>query len=427
MRATRSALLVQKRTSPFSSKAAFFSCKLISTDCFSRNHVLLSLLRIANWLHSLAPSLRHLEPERLKDVVKVRRWQLMIRLCEIDSSRDRLIAMLRKAVQSANLNFIIGAGCSYPAISILGNTESEIKELVDAGESSAAEELIFEFLRPFLEVCSKMRSGPDSAITQTLENYKSFLSTVSGILLTNANNIMRKQANVFSTNYDLFPENAFEDIRTSIKFNDGFSRSPSLYRSFSFSMSEFFNSIYSNGNSYNYRVQIPCLNLIKLHGSMSWERLGDEITFSIDRLEDLLNEHRMISTIPFLEGLETFNRQFSIVFPRQDKFRDVVLDHTYYALLRLYANELDKENTLLIAEGFSFSDTHILGLTTEALRNPTLKLVIFCYEKTEVESYVEKFAAFNNVEVAYSETDTIDFAKFNSIIVDAFPTQNEVD
>jgi hypothetical protein len=90
---------------------------------------------------------------------------------------------------------------------------------------------------------------------------------------------MRKQANVFSTNYDLFPENAFEEIRTGITFNDGFSRSPLLYRSFRFSMSEFFNSIYNNGNSYNYRVQVPCLNLIKLHGSLSWERLGDEITF----------------------------------------------------------------------------------------------------------------------------------------------------
>lgn len=350
----------------------------------------------------------------------------MTRLCDIDSSRDRLIAVLRKAVQSANLNFILGAGCSYPAISLLGNTESEIKELVDAGKSDEAEELIFAFLKPFLKVCSKMRSCPDDDITQTLKNYESFLSIVSGILLTNANNILRKQANVFSTNYDLFPENAVETIRASVKFNDGFSRGPFLYRPFPFSVSEFFNSVYNNGNSYNYRVQIPCLNLIKLHGSLSWERLSDEITFSIGRLEDLLNEHRTISATADLGGCEIFNRKFSIVLPRQEKFKDVLLDHTYYALLRLYANELDKENTLLIAEGFSFSDAHILGLTTEALRNPTLRLVVFCYEKKEVEGYVEKFASFNNVEVVYSESDTIDFAKFNSIMMDAFPARSEL-
>lgn len=147
----------------------------------------------------------------------------MTRLCDIDSSRDHLIEMLRKAVQSANLNFILGAGCSYPAISVLGNTETEIRKLVDSGKTNEAEELIFDFLGPFLEACSKMRSGPDDAIDQTLENYKSFLSIVAGILLTNANNIMRKQANLFTTNYDLFPEKAFEEIATGIKFVDGFS------------------------------------------------------------------------------------------------------------------------------------------------------------------------------------------------------------
>lgn len=348
----------------------------------------------------------------------------MVRRCDVDSSRNSLIEMLRKAVQSANLNFIIGAGCSYPGIPILGTIESEIKDLVDADKSSEADALIFKFLEPFLEVCSKMRSGPDDAINQTLDNYKFFLSTVSGILLSNASNIMRKQANVFSTNYDLFPEWAFEEIRGGVRFNDGFSRGPALYRPSPFSMSEFFNSVYNNGNSYNYRVQVPCLNLIKLHGSLSWEKLGDEITFSIGRLENLLIEHRTISSTDSLTQCDAFNRKFSIVLPKQEKFKDVVLDHTYYALLRLYANELDKENTLLIAEGFSFSDNHILGLTMEALRNPTLKLVIFCYEKEKIESYAQKFNAFNNVEVVYSESEEIDFVKFNSILREAFPTTN---
>lgn len=345
----------------------------------------------------------------------------MIRLCDIDSSLYGFTAMLRKAVQSANLNFIIGAGCSHPALPILGNIEMEIKHLVEAGKSDEAEGVVFNFLGPFLEVSSKMRHIPDDDIKQTLENYKSFLSTVSRILLTNANNIMRKQANVFSTNYDLFPENAFQEIRTGVKFNDGFIRSPLLSGSFPFAISEFFNSIYNNGNSYNYEVQIPALNLIKLHGSLSWEQLGDEITFSISRLDELLIEHRELSAILPVDGWEPFNSKLSIVLPTQEKFKDVVLDRTYYSLLRLFANELDKENTLLVAEGFSFEDSHILGLTIEALRNPTLKLIIFCYLKTEIEKYEQKFASFNNVELVYSESDKIDFATFNSIMMEAFP------
>lgn len=189
----------------------------------------------------------------------------MTRLCDIDSSRNQLIDLLRKAVQSANLNFIIGARCSYPAISVLGSTETAIQDLIDAGKSSEAEELIFEFLQPFLEVNSRMRSNPDDCIDQTIENYKTFLSVLSGILLGNANNIMPKQANLFSTNYDLFPEKAFEELETGIRLIDGFSRSPLIHKNFPFSRSEFFNSLYNNANSYSYRVQIPSLNLIKLH------------------------------------------------------------------------------------------------------------------------------------------------------------------
>jgi hypothetical protein len=351
----------------------------------------------------------------------------MTRTCDIDSSsRDGLIAGLRKSVQSANLNFIIGSGCSYPAIPLLGNIESEIKTLVDAGKSDEAEKLIFDFLGPFLEVCSMMRNNPSDAIKETLNNYKSFVAIVSRILLTNASNILRKQANVFSINYDLFPENAFQEMRTGVTFNDGFSRRPLLSGSFPFSISEFSNSIYNDGNLYNYRVQIPSLNLIKLHGSLSWEKIDDEITFSVSRLEALLAEHQTLSAASPLNGCETFNRKFSIVLPRQEKFRDTVLDHTYYALLRLYANELDRENTLLIAEGVSFSDKHILDLTTEALRNPTLRLIIFCHVKTELDGYAQKFSSFKNVEVVYSESDRIDFAKFNSIMTEAFPERTHI-
>jgi hypothetical protein len=107
----------------------------------------------------------------------------MIRRCDVDSSRDSLIEMLRKAVQSANLNFIIGAGCSCPGISVLGSIESEIKKLVDAGKSSEAEELIFKFLEPFLELCSKMRSGlmtlPSKRWRITSHSFRPFLESSS--------------------------------------------------------------------------------------------------------------------------------------------------------------------------------------------------------------------------------------------------------
>ncbi len=49
------------------------------------------------------------------------------------------------------------------------------------------------------------------------------------------------------------------------------------------------------------------------------------------------------------------------------------MDSTYYELLRIYNNELDREGTLLVSFGFSFGDKHILDITRRALKNPTLR------------------------------------------------------
>ena len=194
--------------------------------------------------------------------------------------------------------------------------------------------------------------------------------------------------------------------------------------SFSFSISEFFTSLYNTGHSYNYRVEMPTLNLVKLHGSLTWERSADKINFSINKLNDLKSEHEALSKALSLDGHETFNRKFCLVLPRKhEKFRDVLLTRTYYEMLRLYANQLDKENALLIAEGVSFADEHILGMTQGALNNPTLKLIVFSHKKDNVDSYVEKFRSFNNVEIAYSESGSIDFDKFNSILTQMGPLQ----
>jgi hypothetical protein len=346
------------------------------------------------------------------------------RTCDIDSNLGTFVDSLRKAIQSARLNFLIGAGCSVPAIAPLGNIEIQVQELYEQDKTEEAESLIFDFLKPFLDVSCKIISGDRAGdIGITLNNYRNFLSIVSKILFKNTNNILPKQANIFSTNYDLFVETAAEDVRGGIRVADGFIRGPSVMSSFPFLMSEFFTSFYNTGHSYNYRVEMPTLNLVKLHGSLTWERSEDTIRFSINQLNDLKSEHEALSTTLSLDGNESFNRKFCLVLPRKhEKFRDVLLTRTYYDMLRLYANQLDKENALLIAEGVSYADEHILGMTQGALNNPTLKLVVFSHSKDNVESYAEKFQPFNNVEIIYSESGSIDFEKFNSILTQVGPS-----
>lgn len=354
-----------------------------------------------------------------------------------DSNKELLNNILRKSFQSANINFLIGSGCSLPAIKTLGNVENNIQELFRESKEDEAEKKMCDFLKPFVISANKMIAGEDESNNQTTQNnYKEFLSNISRILTERKNNILPKQATIFTTNYGLFIEQASESLGQAIKLNDGFNRSPRLDNKFRFSVSEFFNSIYNNGNLYKYKVEIPSINLIKLHGSLSWKRKEDDMIFSVDYLKEIPKDFPQIFNDKQNDSLDTlqpnteqieetnttqirkFNDQFSIILPRKDKFRNTLLDRTYYDLLRVYANELDKENTLLVVEGFSFADEHILDITKRALRNPTLNLIIFCNKQSDVEEYEKKFTEYNNVDHVYHNEKEFDFAKFNAFLRD---------
>ena len=92
------------------------------------------------------------------------------------------------------------------------------------------------------------------------------------------------------------------------------------------------------------------------------------------------------------------------------------MEQTYYDLFRIYANELDKEGTLLVAFGFSFSDEHILHVTRRALRNPTMLLVIFAFNREAALSLAAKFSGFNNVTIVANGDQSLDFPAFNSTL-----------
>jgi hypothetical protein len=72
--------------------------------------------------------------------------------------------------------------------------------------------------------------------------------------------------------------------------------------------------------------------------------------------------------------------RLGIVNPDKRKFATTVLNETYYELIRRFANELEKENSVLFVHGFSFRDEHLRDLVLRAARtNPTLQVIVFCY------------------------------------------------
>ena len=60
-----------------------------------------------------------------------------------------------------------------------------------------------------------------------------------------------------------------------------------------------------------------------------------------------------------------------------------------------------------------------------SLEAASLRLIIFCYQKSELKDFEFKFSDFNNVNIVYSETQNLDFEKFNKIILEILPKKDE--
>jgi SIR2-like domain len=339
----------------------------------------------------------------------------MARILTLNPSDPDFSKLLGRSFQSGHINFLIGSGASAPAIAIAGAVESEIAGLFQANDVKAAHRRLYDFLQSIHEPTNKLIKGsPDPSVAATSGNYKTYLGIVESILAARRTSLLPKQATIFCTNYDLFIEHASAAF-PALTLNDGFSRVPSLDGRMKYSSRNFFNAIYNTGNLYSYRVQIPCVNLIKLHGSFSWRRDGDDIIFNVAPRAPLDASCGEAEVDEFLS-------EHAIVLPQASKFRTTVLESTYYELLRIYANELDRENTLLVAFGFSFGDEHIRGITLRALKNPTLRLIVFAYDVSARDGFATMFDGYNNVEIVEPPAGgTIHFKEFNEALGSFLP------
>jgi len=336
----------------------------------------------------------------LKDNLKMARLFQLLSANGVDSKpfqelNGSYLERLKRLFQSGHLNFLIGSGASTPAIPTMGNLENELTELYQQGSADAkaeasAKELDFKLsLKPVTEALAG-QTLPQN-IQLVLASYTILLQHIEAILNNRSNSLLPKQANIFTTNYDLFLERASQTI-ASIILNDGFDRSSRLNSCFEYCAKNFFNSVYHNGTVYGYKVELPSINLLKLHGSCSWKVQDSKILFDVG------------------------NEDPTIILPRKQKFEETVINQTYYELLRLYANELDKENVLLLVFGFSFADEHILSITQRALKNPTLQIIVFCFSCESKTGYEEMFQAYSNVDIVFFDEELLTFDTLNKIL-----------
>ena len=344
-------------------------------------------------------------------------------LClDAEGMRLELTSFLKRATESASLNFILGSGCSCPAIPVLGNVEETVRKLRDEGREEEVGRALIGYLKHFTESTNALLGDPDGDHKVVLQSYSTFLAVLSGILLERKSNIAPKHACIFTTNYDLFFEKAYEEYRGSLVMSDGFDRRPSLENAAEFSTAEFFKSISKRGTLYSYEVQLPSASLLKLHGSLNWHADGSRILCSVKRAKELEQRIQELERPGQFDEYSSLIEDLPLIMPVGEKHRDTLLVQIYYDLLRIYPNELDKENVLLLACGVSFDDEHILEITRRSLRNPTLRLVIFSHTQKGAEGYASKYEDHENVDIVYSKKSLISFTSFSELLKDVLPT-----
>lgn len=193
-------------------------------------------------------------------------------------------------------------------------------------------------------------------------------------------------------------------------------------------------------------------NLLKVHGSLTWETKNDNVIFSnlnairaVQYKYDLVKLELIdfddtakisghftteVASITLSTNHSAFLQEYSkfaVVNPTKEKFQDTILNLQYYELLRLFSNELEKENTILIVFGFSVADEHIREIILRAANsNPTLTIKIFAYNsdaKRDIEANLKKGSAtirYNNIELIEPEDpERFDFKTFNKSVIKA--------
>ena len=356
------------------------------------------------------------------------------------------IIELKDIIQDCHLNFLFGSGMSMPFLSTLGNIEILLTELSQGKElgliNDDQEEIIRTSLykKYFEDVILKNLEilNNEKLSFEVLNEYERFLRLINSILQNRRTPILNKQVNLFSTNIDIFLEKALEN--TNVEYNDGFNGrfNPT------FSTSNFRKSFFKTSLHYDIMSELPVFNLFKLHGSLTWNKDNNKLITLSSNLEtvakikslsipnnklikvnkdttikDLILEASKKKKDVLYKSFISEYENLAIVNPTKEKFKETLLNRNYYDLLRIYSNELEKENTVLFVIGFSFADEHIRVLTKMAAdSNPTLKIYIFSHTNNISEGIqlIKEGIKNNNIEIV-SPTQKINIDK---IMVDEF-------
>lgn len=195
------------------------------------------------------------------------------------------------------------------------------------------------------KVCERIGQVVGARLPSGRSAYTELVSWVSGTLRMHA-------VEIFTTNYDLLFEEAFEDARAP--YFDGFAGGSV----------PFFDPVTVASDDLPPRWS----RLWKLHGSLGWALQGDRVVRGRGR------------------------EATQLVYPDHLKY-ELTQKQPYSALFERLRKFLLSPDTLLLTSGFSFRDSHICAVLDEALAmNANASVLAFQYQSVDVEQPACKLA-----------------------------------
>lgn len=384
-------------------------------------------------------------------------------------TREEVRKMVQKVLgYSVNLITLIGSGASLPAVPLMGNTFSRIREnLKSEDDGSIENKYLSKTLEDSIkEICNKKFTDEakkdvydsyndiedflswlkyridggfdDKGKYNNLYNYvkKEFIQSIknvneSDLQETESNYLkviqgmgMSRQilarhqktvfdiVNLFTTNYDLFHEKALE--KSHYSYTDGFTNG--IYNTFS--NREFHRRPIDLEDRFKDKLQPvnPFFRLIKLHGSINWVKMDNNKS---DKTEVV-----RLSDFDFnkLYNSDDKEKNKVLISPTNSKFA-LTQDQPYSDLFREFVNIMAIPNSVLFTAGFSFNDSHISNLIKSALDRNDFTMYAFISSKNNDVSHFEKLmegiSGSPNVVLIYpnskgqSNEEPLDFKDFS--------------
>ena len=225
--------------------------------------------------------------------------------------------------------------------------------------------LISAIKHEFWKLCDLRPDRLDDQGRDKLRTHKQFIKQ----LLTRSPQLGR--ASIFTTNYDVAFEHAMEALGVTYRNGfDGFHRR-------AFRPAVFHSDLYYPGSATEGKVRRveSVLNLLKLHGSLTWVRTEPSAENIYGLLEKPIDEVRSSIENPPEGACDTCDEDNVMIYPTPLK-HGFTLDAPYSDMFRFLADAITRPESALFTIGYSFSDEHINRIIYQALSIPSFSLVI---------------------------------------------------